>query len=161
LKYQYFTLYAPFSKTIVGKRALASGNKMWVFIKGIPTEISVKGLHKLINRQLSPLWSIMPISGVRIEKSRILKIKHIKSNAWEHYGLVFINPSHLAHAVIGRLNNSKLKGKRLSAHPYVMRQRSRDRRRHTVISTEQYPGERRVNDRRRGNLVSQLSDCLG
>lgn len=134
---------------------------MWVFIKGIPAEISVKGLHRLITRQFNPLWSIMPIRGVRIEKSRILKIKRKDSSTWEHYGLVFINPPHLAHAVVGRLNTTKLKGIRLQAHPYFMRHKNRDRRRQLVTMEEQYPGERRMNDRRRSNTESHFSECFG
>jgi hypothetical protein len=130
---------------------------MWIFIKGIPAETSVKGLHRMIKRQFHPLWSTMPIRGVKIEKSRILKIKNQNSNLWEHYGLVFITPPHLAHAVVGRLNTAKFKGNRIHAHPYIMRQKSRDRRRQKLIVEEQYPGERRVNDRRRESLVSQLS----
>jgi hypothetical protein len=131
---------------------------MWVFIKGIPAETSVKGLHRLIKRQFNPLWSIMPIRGVKVEKGRILRIRHQNSNVWEHYGLVFITPPNLAHAVIGRLNTAKFKGNRLHAHPYIMRQKSRDRRRQLLIMEERYPGERRVSDRRRESLVSQLSD---
>jgi hypothetical protein len=146
---------------VIQSKAFASRSMMWVFIKGIPAEITVKELQRSITRHFSPLWSIMPIRGVRIEKSKILKIKHTNSQAWEYYGLVYINPSHLAHAVIGRLNAIKMKGRQLQAHPYILRQRSRDRRRQIVETCEQYPGERRCNDRRRGNLVSQFSEQLG
>jgi hypothetical protein len=134
---------------------------MWVFIKGIPEEISVKELRKLITRQFSPLWSFMPVKGVKVGECKILKIMHANTIAWEYYGLVYINPSHLAHAVIGRLNTRKFKGKRLQAHPYIKRHKNRDRRQYTTVGSEQYPGERRRKDRRRGNLVSQISDRLG
>jgi hypothetical protein len=134
---------------------------MWVFIKGIPEEISVKGLRKLIARQFSPLWSFMPVKGVKIKECKILKIMHANARAWEYYGLVYINPSRLAHAVVGRLNTKKVKGLQLQAHPYIKRHQNRDRRRITVVESEQYPGERRRNDRRRGHLVSQVSDRLG
>jgi hypothetical protein len=131
---------------------------MWVFIKGIPKELSVKELHKLISRQLSPIWSIMPMRGVRVEDSKILKIMHVSNKVWEYYGLVYINPSRLVHSVIGRLNSAKIKGKRVQAHPYIRRHRSRDRRRQLLQGSEQYPGERRREDRRRQNLVSQIHD---
>jgi hypothetical protein len=134
---------------------------MWVFIKGIPDDISVKQLRKLITRQVSPLWSFMPVKGVKVEECKILKIMHSNSKTWEYYGLVYINPSHLAHAVVGRLNVNKFKGKQLQAHPYIKRHRKRDRRKLTVVESVQYPGERRGKDRRRGNLVSQISDRLG
>ncbi|MEW8551948.1 MAG: hypothetical protein AB2533_16010, partial [Candidatus Thiodiazotropha endolucinida] len=84
------------------------GNMMWVFIKGISKEVSVKQLHKLITRQLNPLWSIMPIRGVKVEESKILKIMHTKSRVWEYYGLVCFKPSRQVHAVIGRLNTIKI-----------------------------------------------------
>ncbi|MES9817247.1 MAG: hypothetical protein ACH255_12830 [Candidatus Thiodiazotropha sp.] len=134
---------------------------MWVFIKGISEEVSVKQLHKLVTRQLSPLWSIMPIRGVRVEESKILKIMHTKSSVWEYYGLVCIKPSRQVHAVIGRLNTIKINGMRLQAHPYIRRRKSRDRRQRLVEGTEKYPGDRRRRDRRRGNLVSQVSDPMG
>ncbi|MEW8028032.1 MAG: hypothetical protein AB2793_10315 [Candidatus Thiodiazotropha sp.] len=134
---------------------------MWVFIKGIPEETPVKELHKLITRQFSPLWSIMPIRGVKVEKSKILKIMHTNSRVWEYYGLVYIKPSRLVHAAIGRLNTTKFKGMRMQAHPYIRRHKSRDRRQRLVEGTEQYPGDRRRKDRRRGNLVSQISDRMG
>lgn len=137
------------------------GNMMWVFIKGISKEVSVKQLHKLITRQLNPLWSIMPIRGVKVEESKILKIMHTKSRVWEYYGLVCFKPSRQVHAVIGRLNTIKINGMRLQAHPYIRRRKSRDRRQRLVEGTEQYPGDRRRNDRRRGNLVSQISDPMG
>ena len=136
------------------------GYVMWVFIKGIPEEISVKELHKLVSRQLSPLWSIMPIKGVKVEESKILKIMHISNRVWEYYGLVYINPSRLVHSVIGRLNTTKIKGMRVQAHPYIRRHRSRDRRRQIVEGVEQYPGERRCEDRRRKSLVSQINDHM-
>jgi hypothetical protein len=134
---------------------------MWVFIKGIPEEISVKELHKAITRQFSSLWSIMPVKGVKIAECKILKIMHADTRAWESYGLINVTPSRLAHAVIGRLNTKKVKGKRLQAHPYIKRHQSRDRRKISVVESEQFPGERRRKDRRRGNLVSQISDRLG
>jgi hypothetical protein len=134
---------------------------MWVFIKGIPEDISVKELRKLITRQFSPLWSFMPVKGAKVEECKILKIMHATTRAWEYYGLVYINPSRLAHAVIGRLNTKKVKGRQLQAHPYIKRHQSRDRRQLIVVGSEQYPGERRHKDRRRGNLVSQISDRLG
>jgi hypothetical protein len=134
---------------------------MWVFIKGIPDEISVKELRKLITRQFSPLWSFMPLKGVKVEECKILKIMHSNSKTWEYYGLAYINPSHLAHAVVGRLNIKKFKGKQLQAHPYIKRHRNRDRRKLIVMESVQYPGERRSQDRRRGNLLSQVSDRLG
>ncbi|MEW8051199.1 MAG: hypothetical protein AB2809_12550 [Candidatus Thiodiazotropha sp.] len=121
----------------------------------------MKELHKLITRQFSPLWSIMPIRGVKVEKSKILKIMHTNSRVWEYYGLVYIKPSRLVHAAIGRLNTTKFKGMRMQAHPYIRRHKSRDRRQRLVEGTEQYPGDRRRKDRRRGNLVSQISDRMG
>ena len=133
---------------------------MWVFIKGIPKEISVKELHKLVSRQFSPLWSVIPIRGVKVEESKILKIMHTNTRVWEYYGLIYINPSRLVHSVIGRLNTTKIKGKRVQAHPYIRRHRSRDRRQQIVEGVEQYPGERRREDRRRRSLVSQINDRL-
>jgi hypothetical protein len=134
---------------------------MWVFIKGLPDEISVKVLRKLITRQVSPLWSYMPVKGVKVEECKVLKIMHSNSKTWESYGLVYISPSRLAHAVVGRLNVKKFKGKQLQAHPYIKRHRNRDRRKLSIVESVQYPGERRSKDRRHGNLVSQISDRLG
>lgn len=133
---------------------------MWVFIKGIPEEISVRELHKLINRQFHPVWSVVPIRGVKVEDSRILKIMHIDSGVWEYYGLVSIKPSRLVHDAIGRLNAATINGKRIHAHPYVRRHKGRDRRQTIVEGAEPYPWERRRKDRRRSNLVSQISDPI-
>ncbi|MES9969898.1 MAG: hypothetical protein ABW098_12245 [Candidatus Thiodiazotropha sp.] len=69
-----------------------------------------------------------------------------------------MTPANLAHAAIGRLNTTSLNGKRVKAHPYVNRDRSRDRRQQTVLEGEPYPGERRRYDRRRAILVSQVGD---
>lgn len=134
---------------------------MWVFIRGIPATITVKELHKLITRQFSPIWSTMPIRGVRVEESKILKIMCKDSWIWEYYGLVYINPSRLVHAVIGRLNAATINGKRIYAHPYFNRHINRDRRKQTVEGSEPYPGERRRKDRRRGGVVSQIADHKG
>lgn len=133
---------------------------MWVFIKGIPNAITGKELFKLVSRQFNPVWSITPIKGVKIEDCKILKIKRTRSRTWECYGLVYISPSKLVHAAIGRLNTARLNGKRVQAHPYVSRDRSRDRRQQAVLE-EPYPGDRRQYDRRRAILVSQISDLDG
>lgn len=130
---------------------------MWVFIKGIPIAITGKELHKLITRRFNPVWSMMPIKGVKIEDCKILKIMRTNSRIWEHYGLVYISPSRLAHAAIGRLNTASLNGKRVQSHPYIRRDRNRDRRQQAVVGAEPYPGERRRYDRRRTVLVSQIS----
>ena len=131
---------------------------MWVFIRGIPSTITVKELHRLITRQFSPTWSSIPIRGVKVEESKVLKIMCTDSSVWEHYGLVYISPTRLVHAVVGRLNAATINGKRIHAHPYYNRQRSRDRRQQIVEGSEPYPVERRRRDRRRGSVVSQIAD---
>lgn len=139
----------------------ALGYMMWVFIKGIPNQTRVKDLQRLITRQFSPARSIMPIRGVRIEDSKVLKIMCMESRVWEYYGLVYISPTRLVHAVIGRLNAATLNGKRIHAHPYIKRHRDRDRRKQILEGSEPYPGERRRKDRRRGGVVSQIGDRVG
>jgi hypothetical protein len=131
---------------------------MWVFIRGIPEAITVRELHKLITRQFSPAWSSIPIRGVRVVESKVLKIMSKESGAWEYYGLVYISPTRLVHAVIGRLNAATINGRRIHAHPYFNRHRHRDRRQQILEGSEPYPVERRRKDRRRVSVVSQIAD---
>ncbi|MCU7931365.1 MAG: hypothetical protein KZQ90_11225 [Candidatus Thiodiazotropha sp. (ex Codakia rugifera)] len=134
---------------------------MWVIIKGIPGEYTVRDLNKLVNRRFKPAWALMPIRGAKIARSKILKIMYTRSRNWEYHGLVYIKPPSLVHSVIGRLNATTIEGKRLQAHPYIRRFTGRDRRSQLLGEVALFPGERRRMDRRRGNLVSQIVDSTG
>ncbi|MCU7935415.1 MAG: hypothetical protein KZQ99_11110 [Candidatus Thiodiazotropha sp. (ex Dulcina madagascariensis)] len=131
---------------------------MWVFIKGIPSEYKARDLLKLVNRHFKPAWSVLPVNGVRIAHSKILEILQTGSESREYHGLVYIKPPNMLHSVIGWLNATSVKGRRLRVHPYVQRYTGRDRRRQQLDKTIVFPGERRRRDRRRKNLVSQIVD---
>ena len=133
---------------------------MWVFIKGVPDECSARDLNKLVLRHVKPGWFPFSRKGAGIERSKILKIMYNKATQWEYHGLVYINLPGSVHDLIGRLNAATIKGRHLHAHPYIRRHPSRDRRKLVLDQSTAFPGERRIRDRRRGSLASQIVDRI-
>ncbi len=132
---------------------------MWVFIKGIPKEMDSKGLEKFIKRLLFPGWLPFTVTGrVRIAGSKILKIVHTRTRSVEYHGLIQIQPASRAESVIERINQSKIDGRPLHSHAYNKRYARSDRRK--MLFTELgHSYERRMVDRRRKHLVSQVVDA--
>jgi hypothetical protein len=135
---------------------------MWVFLKGITGECSARDLAKMVNRFVKPGWSLFTskTNGIEVERSKVYKTMYNRCSQWEYHGLIYISPPESAHKVIGRLNASAKRGRALRAHPYIRRQPTRDRRRLILDQTHPFPDERRRQDRRRVNLVSQIIDAM-
>ncbi len=132
---------------------------MWVFIKGIPKEMDSKGLERFIKRLLFPGWLPFVVNGrVRISGSKILKIVHTRTRSIEYHGLIQIQPASRAESVIERINQSKIDGQLLHSHPYSKRYARSDRRKR-LFPEHGHSYERRVLDRRRKHLVSQVVDA--
>ncbi|MET0065518.1 MAG: hypothetical protein ABW076_04145 [Candidatus Thiodiazotropha sp.] len=133
---------------------------MWVFIKGIASGYSARDLSRLVCRQMGAKWSLLKQKTDGVTRSKILKIKYTDSYKWEYHGMVYIDASDSVHELMGRLNTTFIKGARLHAHPYIRRISTRDRRKVHIEPDNEFPGNRRKSDRRRGSLVSFVVDSV-
>jgi hypothetical protein len=133
---------------------------MWVFITGITDGCSARDLKRLVSRQMGVKWSLWKRNHEGVSRSKILKIQYRNSRSWEYHGLVYIRSPDSVHSLIGRLNATFMKGGRLHAHPYIRRIATRDRRRLYLDSTADFPGNRRLSERRRDSSVSHLVDSV-
>lgn len=135
---------------------------MWIFLKGIPAEMDAKSLQKFIGHLLLPGWmSTTTTNRSRVAGTKILKIDHILSRSVEYHGLVKIEPATQTAKLIDHINQAKIKGRRLGAHPYHSRFARADRRCQPVAEECGPLPERRRLQRRRKHLVCQVVDaCL-
>ena len=132
---------------------------MWVFIKGIPREMDSKGLEKFIKKLLRPAWYPFYLRGrITITGTKILKIVHTRTRSIEYHGLIQVKPEEHTRSVIEKINQAKLDGRELESHPYSKRYTKRDRRK-MMLDNPHYSMERRLAERRRKNLVSQVIDA--
>ncbi len=133
---------------------------MWIFIRGIPKAMDSKALDKFIRRLLFPGWlPFMRAGRIRITGSKILKIVHTRTRSVEIHGLIQVMPASKAEIVIDRINQAKIDGRQLHAHPYSKRFLRADRRKVYFDPSREHTPERRRTERRRKHLVSQVIDA--
>jgi hypothetical protein len=89
-----------------------------------------------------------------IKRSKIIRIRDLKSDSTEYHGIVQVNTQVTADDIIENLDGKTVNGLFLKPHRYQRRFPSRDRRMHQLADAK--TAERRKGERRRENLITRV-----
>jgi hypothetical protein len=128
---------------------------MWIFYKHLPRGTSVKEINKVTRkgcRSSLPLMSLL--NRNIIKRSKIIRIRDLKSDSTEYHGIVQVSTQVTADNIIESLDGKTVNGLFLKPHRYQRRFPSRDRRLHQLADAK--ISERRKGERRRENLITRV-----
>ncbi len=128
---------------------------MWIFYKHLPRGTTVKEINKVTrkgSRSILPLMSLL--NRNIIKRSKIIRIRDLKSDSTEYHGIVQVNSQVAADNIIENLDGKTVNGLFLKPHRYQRRFPSRDRRMHQLADAK--IAERRKGERRRENLITRV-----
>ncbi|MEJ2611862.1 MAG: hypothetical protein P8179_17740 [Candidatus Thiodiazotropha sp.] len=128
---------------------------MWIFYKHLPRGVTTKEIQKVTRKGACNPWSPLSIfKRTSIKRSKIIRIKDLKTESVEYHGIVQVDSSITANTIIENLDGKTINGLFIKPHRYYRRFPNRDRR----VSQEDHDQgiERRSDDRRRPNLITRV-----
>ena len=128
---------------------------MWIFYKHLPRGTTVREINKVTRkgyRSGLPLMNLFK-TGL-IKRSKIIRIKDLKTDSMEYHAIVQVDSPVSAESIIENLDGKTVNGIFLMPHRYHRRFPSRDRRMQQPISAKHL--ERRKGERRRENIITRV-----
>ena len=132
---------------------------MILFIGHIPAHTKECDFIRFVTKLGSNPLSWLPFfSRPALRKCQLLRIEDLQRRTVEFHGLVSIQPTKSSKNLLQKLDGQKFKGKPVEVRRYFKRSFRMDRR---VVHTdpESISVERRVGDRRRPSLQTELRPC--
>lgn len=128
---------------------------MWIFYKHLPRGTTVRDINKVTRKGYRSGLQLMSLfkKGL-IKRSKIIRIKDLKTDNMEYHAIVQVDSPISAECIIDNLDGKTVNGLFLRPHRYHRRFPSRDRRIHQPVSIKLQ--ERRQAERRRGNLITRV-----
>jgi tRNA U54 and U55 pseudouridine synthase Pus10 len=128
---------------------------MWIFYKHLPRGTTIRDINKVTRKGYrSGLQLLNPFKNGLIKRSKIIRIKDLKTDSLEYHAIVQVDSPLSAESIIEKLDGKTVNGLFLKPHRYHRRFPSRDRRIHQPASIKVQ--ERRQSDRRRDNLITRV-----
>ncbi|MCU7812691.1 MAG: hypothetical protein KZQ77_15900 [Candidatus Thiodiazotropha sp. (ex Notomyrtea botanica)] len=128
---------------------------MWIFYKHLPRGTSVKEINRVTRKGCrSGLQFSMLFKRNIIKRSKIIRIRDLKSDSTEYHAIVQVSTQVTADNIIENLDGKTVNGLFIKPHRYQRRFPSRDRRNSQLANPK--PAERRKSDRRRDNLITRV-----
>jgi len=134
------------------------GGKMIFFVRNVPQDLTRRELVEGVQAALRPrLWRLFPVYP-KVLRAEFLQVRGPQDGGNERHGLVWVgskgNPSDLA----TRLERFRVRGRILTAHPYLKRAPYKDRRR-LGYDGRDLEQERRRGDRRRYGFHLEIEEA--
>ncbi|MCU7923985.1 MAG: hypothetical protein KZQ88_14950 [Candidatus Thiodiazotropha sp. (ex Dulcina madagascariensis)] len=132
---------------------------MWIFFKHLPPDISTKKIRRVTLKGAKPGWPFFQFfNKTQIKRSQIIRIKDPGADCLEYHAIVQVDSASTADAIIENLDGKTINGLFLKPHRYHRRVHHRNRRiRQASLGGGQ---ERRIEDRRRSNLVKRVLEII-
>ncbi|MET0066357.1 MAG: hypothetical protein ABW076_08440 [Candidatus Thiodiazotropha sp.] len=128
---------------------------MWIFFKHLPHSVTTGEIERITQRGAHRSWFPLHIlTKPRVKRSKIICIKDLQNDTIEYHAIVQVDSSELADTIVKNLDGRTVNGLFLKTHRYFRRFSNRDRRSRHFTDTPKH--ERRLMDRRRQNLLTQV-----
>jgi hypothetical protein len=128
---------------------------MWVFYKHLPRGTTLKEINYVTRKGCRSRLQLFTLFRKKIiKRSKIIRIRDLKSDSTEYHAIVQVDSNATADNIINNLDGKTVKGLFIKPHRYQRRFPTRDRRNNQLADPNKM--ERRKAERRRSNLITRV-----